>query len=211
LTGVKLTRADTFKTWEDREKSLSLLICTRLVMEREYTMAILQLSEISKKYPEDESIMSSLGRVYLQLGSVKAATNVFKQVETLLESRGDVNNTIIAHMNRGYISIASDQFSTAINHFQQVLKMDENNAIAANNRAICHLYTCNLSQAISSLEDFILKKPDQNMNEVLVSNLCTLYDLKSDNSADRKKNVLGLVAKYAGDDFDFGVIKLNSS
>jgi hypothetical protein len=96
-----------------------------------------------------------------------------------------------------------------VSSWPQVLDIDPLNVVAANNKSICYLYTCNLAQAITSIEDFILKRPEVNVNETIVSNLCTLYDLKSDNSADRKKSVLSMVAKYAGDDFDFSVIKLN--
>jgi len=202
----------TFSTWNEREKVVTLLIATRLMMDKEYPMAIVMVMELLKKTPDDITLLCSLGRVYLQLGNIKAATNTFKQIESIIEAaKGDVNKSIMVHMNRGYIALAMDQFSTAIKHFQQILDIEEDNVIAANNRAICHLYTCDLSQAISSMEDFILKRPERNANETMISNLCTLYDLKSDNSADRKKSVLAMVAKYAGDDFDFSVIKLNPS
>ncbi|PRP81926.1 hypothetical protein PROFUN_10634 [Planoprotostelium fungivorum] len=199
----------TFSTWNEREKGLTLLIATRMMMDKEYPTAIIMMMELLKKYPEDVTLLCSLGRIYLQLGNIRAATATFKQVESLMEAQGELNRSTTIHMNRGYLALASDQFTTAINHFQHVLDIDPLNVVAANNKSICYLYTCNLAQAITSIEDFILKRPEVNVNETIVSNLCTLYDLKSDNSADRKKSVLSMVAKYAGDDFDFSVIKLN--
>lgn len=82
--------------------------------------------------------------------------------------------------------------------------------MAANNKAICHLYTCDLTKAISFLEEVIRKDPEKNLNETLIFNLCTLYDLKSDNSVDKKKSIMALVAKFAPDSFDFSVLKLTS-
>ena len=136
---------------------------------------------------------------------MKPAQQIFKQVETLTE---EAEKVPLTHLNRGYVALTLDQFTTAIDHFQKVLDMDSGNVVAANNRAICLLYTCDLTRAISSLEEFIFKSPETNLNETLIFNLCTLYDLKSDNSPEKKKHILSLVGKYAPDHFDYSVIKL---
>lgn len=101
-----------------------------------------------------------------------------------------------------------DQFSIAIEHFQNVLGLDPDNVIAANNRAVCMLYTCDLTRAITSLEELIRRDPEKNLQETVVFNLCTLYDLKAENNTEKKKNIMTLVAKYASDSFDFAALKL---
>lgn len=73
------------------------------------------------------------------------------------------------------------------------------------------MYVCDLTKAIYSLEEVIQKDPENNLDEALIFNLCTLYDLASDRSADKKKNIMGLVAKFASDSFDFRVLKINST
>ena len=102
-----------------------------------------------------------------------------------------------------------DQYTNAIDHFQAVLDMDSNNIVAANNKSICLLYISDLTRAITTLEDIIKKDPEKNLHETLVFNLCTLYDLKSDGSMEKKKFITSLVAKFATDSFDFSVLKLN--
>jgi hypothetical protein len=42
----------------------------------------------------------------------------------------------------------------------------------------------------------------------VVSNLCTLYDLESDNSAQKKKGLLAIIAQFASDDFDTSTVKV---
>jgi lipoprotein NlpI len=107
------------------------------------------------------------------------------------------------------MALAMDQFSIATEHFQAVLEIEPTNFIAANNKAICLLYTCDLTGAINLLEELIRKDPEHNLNETVVFNLCTLFDLKSDNSAEKKKGIMNLVGKFASDSFDFSVFKLN--
>eukprot|EP01117_Protostelium_nocturnum_P003622 TRINITY_DN1489_c0_g2_i1.p1 TRINITY_DN1489_c0_g2~~TRINITY_DN1489_c0_g2_i1.p1 ORF type:complete len:427 (-),score=187.89 TRINITY_DN1489_c0_g2_i1:419-1699(-) len=193
--------------WKDREVCISLIIATRLVQEKEYPLAISMLQDISKKYPNNSSLLSGIGRVYLQMGNIKTASVVFKQIESL---EGEADQSIIS-MNKGFLALALNQFTIAIDHFQQVLVKNPKDVTAANNKAVCLLYTCNLSHAISSLEDFVFRDPENNLNESLVFNLCTLYDLKSENSLEKKKNILALVGKYASDDFDFSFVKLNGT
>jgi len=114
-------------------------------------------------------------------------------------------------MNSGLLFLAEDNYGGAIECFSQVLEKDPNNIAAANNRAICFLYKTGLSKAITSLEDVIKKDPQRNLNETLVFNLCTLYDLQSDNSLDKKKILFQLITRCASDDFDISILKLPST
>lgn len=81
--------------------------------------------------------------------------------------------------------------------------------MASNNKAICYLYTCELSAAVATLEELITKAPEKNLNETVVFNVCTLYGLLADQSLEKKKKLMALAAKYASDSFDFSVLKLN--
>eukprot|EP01116_Phalansterium_solitarium_P022491 TRINITY_DN7445_c2_g1_i1.p2 TRINITY_DN7445_c2_g1~~TRINITY_DN7445_c2_g1_i1.p2 ORF type:complete len:466 (-),score=179.86 TRINITY_DN7445_c2_g1_i1:195-1592(-) len=210
-----------WRTWSQRETMLLITIATRLVQERELPLAIQTLSAVLAKHPGHPRVLSCLGRVHLQMGNVKVAAAVFKQLETqqppagaesaASESASDVppeQLTCLVNMNRGFLALAMEQYVKAIDAFQAVLDLDPDNVSAANNKAISLLYTCHLTRAISSLEELIRRDPEQNLHETVVFNLCTLYDLKSENSSDKKKAVMALVAKNASDSFDFGVLKI---
>ncbi|PRP73829.1 translation initiation factor IF-2 [Planoprotostelium fungivorum] len=87
------------------------------------------------------------------------------------------SKALTGKMNRGYLALASDQFTTAINHFQHVLDIDPLNVVA-NNKSICYLYTCNLAQAITSIEDFILKRPEATLYKYFVKSFTQSSPMK---------------------------------
>ena len=65
-----------------------------------------------------------------------------------------------------------------------------------NNLALCAMYTCRMRDAVSMMEALIRENPTRYLTECMAFNLCTLYELGSDNSiSDHKKKTLQLVAK----------------
>lgn len=104
--------------------------------------------------------------------------------------------------------MANDNFKGALRQFQKVLDQEPTNLAAVNNRAICWLYTCNLQRAIMSLEEVILRDPENSLKEVIVFNLSTLYDLGAEDSQDKKKKLHALISKFASEDFDTSVLRL---
>jgi hypothetical protein len=194
--------------WQIREHRLIFQIATHLITQKDYLLAITMLENIALRYPNNVSIISALGRVHLQMGNTAAASVMFKKAEQLVE---DPENSGLVLMNRGYLHLSTEQYKLAIESFESVLKIQPSNIAAANNRSVCWLYTCDLSKAILSLEEIIQRDPENNLDESLIFNLCTLYDLASDRSADKKKNIMALVAKFASDSFDFRVLKINTN
>jgi hypothetical protein len=66
---------------------------------------------------------------------------------------------------------------------------------AVNNYAIAAMYTCELQEAVDTLEGLIQEDPAAHLVDCVVFNLCTLYELSCDNEATtRKKRVLQQVA-----------------
>lgn len=67
---------------------------------------------------------------------------------------------------------------------------------AVNNMTLCHLYTCNMKDAVVTLEELVREDPTAFLTERVAFNLCTLYELGSDPAvASRNKRVLQLLAK----------------
>ena len=73
-----------------------------------------------------------------------------------------------------------------------------------NNYAICAVYICELEKAVTMLENLIREDPTAHMSDVIVFNLCTLYELSCDSKVQtRRKNVLKQVAmRFCLDDVD---------
>ena len=65
-----------------------------------------------------------------------------------------------------------------------------------NNMSLCSLYTCEMKKAVQVMESMVRENPTTYLTEGLAFNLCTLYELGSDNTASaRKKKVLQLISK----------------
>jgi len=205
ISGVSTTDSteDAIKIWKQRESRVIFSIATRLIQDKDFPLAIQLLNSMITKYPNDALLLSTLGRVYLLLGNVKSAGTIFKQVDSLFPSEGSV----ITHMNNGYLSLALDQFSTAIDHFQAVIDLtlnkdgkpsnsnvtypagsiNETIITAANNKAVCFLYTSDLARAVSTLEDIIKADPEKSITDMVIFNLTTLYDLQYDGTTSTEK------------------------
>jgi tetratricopeptide (TPR) repeat protein len=65
-----------------------------------------------------------------------------------------------------------------------------------NNLALCALYTCRLREAIDTIETLIREDPSKYLTDTVAFNLCTLYELGSDNeTSEKNKRVLQSIAK----------------
>ncbi len=67
--------------------------------------------------------------------------------------------------------------------------------------AFCLFYSGQLKEAISLIEKFVANNPNKNVNESLIFNLCTLYELESAKAHQKKLKLLLWLNIYAGDGF----------
>ena len=74
--------------------------------------------------------------------------------------------------------------------------------------ALCLFYTGKLREAIAILEDHIFKHSKDQLSDGLVFNLCTLYELESSRSQQKKFNLLLWINVHIGDGFYEPSLKL---
>lgn len=67
--------------------------------------------------------------------------------------------------------------------------------------AFCLFYSGSLKDAILLIEKFIGNNPNKNVNESIIFNLCTLYELESAKAHQKKLKLLLWLNIYAGDGF----------
>ena len=79
---------------------------------------------------------------------------------------------------------------------------------AVNNMAVCSLYLGRLKDALNTLEAIVHGDPARNLNEGILFNLCTLYELESSRALHKKQAVLDLVSKHKGDGFPIACLKM---
>jgi tetratricopeptide (TPR) repeat protein len=197
---------------------VAFAVISELCNTGEFIQAIQLLGPIVKEYPNDIILLSSMARIYLQTGNVVAGDVIFNRIEEMIlknypenSENSDAKNQayVILHSNRGYKSLSHGKFEEVTVHFQNVLKIDPNNAMATNNLALGWLYTGKLQQAIKCLEEFISSDFSTNLKyESTVLNLCTLYDLACHDSMLKKRHLLTQAARYLPDNFDLSTFKI---
>ena len=79
---------------------------------------------------------------------------------------------------------------------------------AINNIAVCLLYMGRLKEALTRLESMVQSNPEKYLDEALLFNLCTLYELESSKSGYKKQLLLGMVNKHKGDGFNVSCLKM---
>jgi trafficking protein particle complex subunit 12 len=130
-----VVRADA-AVWRAREQRLLLSMCTRLVAARDYGPAVGILEELCARQPSDATLLSALGRLHLQLGSVASAEAIFRRV--VADAAADADRSALCRMNQGYLSLAADRFDEAAQHFAAAFELDP--ASIASLRRLSHSF-----------------------------------------------------------------------
>ena len=79
---------------------------------------------------------------------------------------------------------------------------------AINNMAVCSLYMGRLTDALATLEKRVMEQPMTFLQESILFNLCTLYELESSHAMQKKETLLGLVNRHRGNGFNMASLKM---
>ena len=74
--------------------------------------------------------------------------------------------------------------------------------------AVTSLYTGKLKEALTTLEQLIHSNPAQYLQESILFNLCTLYELESSHAVHKKQRLLQLVSEHKGNGFNVACLKM---
>lgn len=175
----------------------------------------------------------------MQLGDIESAEILFKHVSFLSEKLS-FDEKQPGHpqvlMNKGLLLLSRDNIQEAIHIFRSILHQglaegkaqndkwsntilpDEDLMLeqgelicaAVNNYAICSLYSCDVHGAVTMLERMIRLSPLRFLNEVVVFNLSSLYDLIYDNanSTNRKEMLKRIADLYNLEHIDAAAFRI---
>lgn len=194
--------------WTSRVNRVQFSIGNCLLAMKDYYQSINVFQALSKIDSSNcIKIQSLVGRVYLQLGDLKSAQEVFSGIEKFVKMEDDSAKIQIL-MNRGFLRMAQNMYTDAHIQFSEVVKLDPANFTAINNISVCLLYMGKLKSALNLLESLVNGDPAKYLDESILFNLCTLYELESSKSGSKKQSLLGMAAKHKGDGFNTSCLKL---
>lgn len=189
-------------TWLRRKEVIVFALVGHHLFQKQYIVALQWMNQLLARSPTDTDLLSKVGYVQLQLGDLGGAHQTFSKVDTLLSGTIDEKLLNMAGRNRGLLHFAEKQYTKAFDEFTAVLSRSPYDMVSANNKALCLMYQRELLGATSVLEDSLQSSPRSTLNETMVLNLCSMYELASMNSLESKRNLSAWLVTHAPDDFD---------
>lgn len=194
--------------WRKREQRVLFSILNCVLSQKDYILAVSIVNILLEKCKESApQLLSALGRIYLQLGDVKYAQDCFNKAATISCEKSQ-QYLVEECINKALLAIAHNNSEEAYKHYHQAYTLSPDNAMLANNMAVCLLYMGRLKESLSLLEKTIQKNPSSCLHDGILFNTCTLYELESSRCAQKKLAMLELVSKYAGDSFNVSCLKI---
>lgn len=189
--------------WHLREKRIlhSIVNCSLLVKDFGLTDQLIRqlVEDPTATVDENRALLSAWGRIRLQCGDIYGAEKKFSEAKRLKggdqANQGDVRDLV----DRGLLAVAQNDFQSAFGLFQKASEVDASNTMLYNNMGVCLLYSGKLKEAIKLFEGAVQRNPKLALNESLLVNLATLYELESNNAKEKKIGLLKLVNKHRSD------------
>lgn len=201
-------RDDAIRLWVGRESRVLISIVNCALTLKNYILAVdilESLSESTDWNPEQKQILkSAIGRVLLLLGDVSAAEKQFADGRESFQN--PTNSRELT--DRGLMAVAQNAFQEAYTCFKKASALEPANIMLINNMAVCLLYNGQLQTAVHLLESAVVRNPTKGLQEALLLNICTLYELHTTHSTQPKLHLLRQLNRYKGDAIAVQCLKL---
>lgn len=189
--------------WHLREKRLlhSIVNCSIILKDFSLTDQLIRrlADDQTASVDEKRSLMSAWGRIRLQCGDIYGAEKKFSEAKRLRDGDQTEQPDVRDLVDRGLLAVAQNDFQSAFDLFQKASVLESNNTMLYNNMGVCLLYSGKLKDAIKMFESAVQRNPKLALNESLLVNISTLYELESNNAKDKKIALLKLVNKHRAD------------
>uniref|UniRef100_A0A182W2G0 Uncharacterized protein n=1 Tax=Anopheles minimus TaxID=112268 RepID=A0A182W2G0_9DIPT len=184
--------------WTTRETRIlhSIVNCALAVKDFGLVEQLMDRLVGAATTPQKRILLSAWGRVRLQCGDMLGAEKKFSEARRLKENNSSEAPDLI---DRGLLAVAQNDFQSAFELFQKASEAAPTNTMLYNNMGVCLLYSGKLKEAIKLYEDAIQRNTKSCLNESLLVNLSTLYELESNNAKEKKINLLKLVNRHRAD------------
>ncbi|KAG2651495.1 trafficking protein particle complex subunit 12-like [Panicum virgatum] len=189
--------------WRRRAALVASLLAADHLAHREFDVALALLADIAAREPGDPVLLSRLAYAHLQIGNLSAAAAAFRHVEYVAAAAEDpARHANLLARNRALECIVAKDYAAAVREYERCIEADPADAVALNNKALCLMYSRDLGDAIKVLEGALERVPTAALNETVVVNLCSMYELAFVNHGEVKRSLAEWIARVAPDDFD---------
>ncbi|CAH2057014.1 unnamed protein product, partial [Iphiclides podalirius] len=194
-------RAESIRLWSGRQTRVLHSIVNCAIALKDYRMAsniLVSLRKGATTPAQNRALSSALCRLWLLAGHVKAAAAYLDEAK---EARQHLCPTadVREYVDLGLLDVAHGKYHEGYGNFARAADQEPTNIMVANNLAVCLLYMGRLKEAIAVLQKAINSDPERGLNESLLVNLCTLYELESSKTNEKKLNLLRMLCKHKSD------------
>ena len=195
---------DQEETGKSVDKELNVLlsaIASYHLKARQADAAVDIAKELLDRRRGDPNTLYMYARVLLHVGDYELASHCIDEAKV---NSGEA--MYLAH--RGMLLAAQKLYQEALTVYDAALAADESERadvwlFVMNNSAICLVHLGRLAEAIDRIESCLRRNPGKALDEGVVFNLCTLYDLAYPDTAQDKRAVIAkLAARFGREGFD---------
>ncbi|KAJ0252417.1 hypothetical protein HA466_0132110 [Hirschfeldia incana] len=183
--------------WKNRERFMMNCLLGFHLGHKEFGVPLDLIKELIRRDPLDPVLVSKLGQ--MQFGDVEGAKATFNRVEKM-SNETQLKNLV--GRNKALVHVVAKDYAAAVREYEECIERDSSDVVAVNNKALCLMYLRDLSDAIKVMESALERVPTAALNESLVVNLCSMYELAYVNHTDAKRTLNTWITRVAPDDFD---------
>lgn len=195
--------------WRKREFFVTNSIIGLHLNNKEFSVCLSLIKELLKRDRTDPILISKLGYIQMQIGDLEGAKSSFNRVEGFAKEGEKSNGSLsenqlknLVNRNKALVYLVAKDYVSAVREYDECIERDHTDVVAVNNKALCLMYLRDLSDSIKVLENALERVPTVALNETLVVNLCSMYELAYVNHSDIKRTLSNWIARVAPDDFD---------
>lgn len=190
--------------WRRREELVIGTIISIHSSQKEFGVCLNLLRYLLNRDRHNPYLLSKLGYIQLQFGDLDEARISFNLADKLIleKKESSVEDSNLVGRNKALLYMVGKDYVSSIREYDQCIERDSSDAVAINNKALCLMYLRDLTDSIKVLENSLERVPTAALNETLVVNLCSMYELAFVNHFDLKKTLSNWIARIAPDDFD---------
>ncbi|KAL4363630.1 hypothetical protein GQ457_04G034600 [Hibiscus cannabinus] len=201
---------DSVRIWKRRENFVLNCLIGHHLGDKEFSLCLHLIKDLINRDYLDPVLVSKLGYIQMQIGDIEGAKGSFNHVETMLNERkndqysflSEVQFRNLVNRNKALVYLVGKDYVSAVREYEECIERDHTDVAALNNKALCLMYLRDLSDSIKVLEKALERIPTIALDETLVINLCSMYELAYVNHSEIKRTLNNWIVHVAPDDFD---------